>query len=137
MSKTVFIALAMLLALVPAAFSLEVGEPVEDVGTFLDLPNEIRLQLVAKEQKVIAHFVDAESLVVESIAESIVVEITHSGRRTDRWRSLLKAGPGASMTSARVLPPPYQLKSKVIIRFTDGTSKTFPMVLLNLDKNLK
>jgi len=137
MSKTVFIALAMLLALASTAYSLEVGEPVEDVGSFLDLHDGLRLQLVAEEQKVIAHFVDADDIVVESLADSIVVEINHSGRRTDRWRSLLKTGPGASMVSGRLLPPPYQLKSKVIIRFTDGTTKTFPMTFLNLDRNLK
>jgi hypothetical protein len=137
MIRTVCTAFIFLAVLLPQAVALEIGETVEDVGTFLDVSEGQRLQLVIEEQKIVAHFVDAENLVVESPAESIVFEVNHSGRRTDKWRTVLTAGEGASMTSGRTLPPPYHLKVRVIIRFTDGSTKTFARTFLNLNRNIE
>jgi hypothetical protein len=137
MIKNVFLTLLSVVALLPGAFALEVGETVEDVGSFLDLDDGTRLQLVIEEQKIVAHFVDEEDLVLESPAEEIVFQVNHSGRRTDRWRTVLSAGEGASLTSNRVLPPPYHLKVKIIIRFTDGSTKTFARSFINLSRNIE
>ena len=137
MIRKVILMLIPLMGILPFAQALEVGETVEDVGAFLDLDDGQRLQLVIEEQTIVAHFVDAENLVIESPAESIVFEVNHSGRRTDRWRTVLSAGEGASMTSSRILPPPYHLKVRVIIRFTDGSTKTFARAFLNLSRNIE
>jgi hypothetical protein len=137
MIRKVFLVLFSLLAMLPVAYSLEIGEIVEDVGAFLKLENDIRLQLIIEEQKIVGHFVDEEDLVVESPAREIVFEVNHSGRRTDRWRTVLVPGSGASMTSNRILPPPYHLKVKVIIRFTDGSTKTFARSFINLSRNFE
>lgn len=137
MIRKVFLMLVPFMGILPFAQALEVGDTAEDVGAFLKVDDSLRLQLVIEEQKIVAHFVDAENLVVESPAEGIVFEVNHSGRRTDRWRTVLTAGEGASMTSGRVLPPPYHLKVRVIIRFTDGSTKTFARSFVNLSKNLE
>jgi hypothetical protein len=136
MSKSFILALLAWVAILPLAHSLEIREPVEEIGTFVDLEDGQRLQLFVEEKKVTAHFVDAEGLVMESPAESVTVEIRDSGRRTDGWRIKLTPSQDAALVGARLLPPPYILKSRIIIRFTDGTTKTFPFVFLNLTKDM-
>ena len=137
MTRKVFLLAFSLLALLPLAHALEVGEEAEDVGSYLELDGGIRIQVVIEEQKIVAHFIDADNLVIEPTASEMVFQVTHSGRRTDNWRTVLSAGPGASMTSGRSLPPPYNLKFRVIIRFTDGSTKTFARKFLNLARNLE
>ena len=137
MIRKVILMLVALVGYLPLAQALEVGDTVEDVGAFLDLDGGQRLQLVIEEQKIVAHFVDAENLVVAPPASEIVFEVDHSGRRTDNWRTVLAAGEGASMTSGRILPPPYHLKVRIIIRFADGSTKTFARTFLNLSRNIE
>ena len=143
MNRKGLMTLISLFAFLPWALALEVGEPlevgapIEDFGASLDLDEGQRLQIFIVEQNLVAYFVDAENMVMESPAESIVFEVDHAGRRTDNWRTVLTASEGASLKSNRILPPPYHLKVRVIIRFTDGSTKTFARAFLNLNRNIE
>lgn len=137
MIRKVFLMLISFASLLPLAQALEVGDTTEDIGTFLDVAEGQRLQLFIEEQNIVAYFVDPENLVIESPAPEIVFEVDHAGRRTNNWRILLTPGEGASLTSSRILPPPYHLKVRIIIRFTDGSTKTFARTFLNLSRNIE
>lgn len=134
MSRIVFILLLSLIA--PFSYSAEevVGEPLEEVGTRLDLPSGDRLQVSIDEKQVVGHFVDKDGNLIKSPASSIVFIIDQNSHRNDKWRTLLKPVDEAKLTSPRKLVGPYTFRARLIIRFTDGSTKTFPTALLKLDK---
>lgn len=134
MSRIVFILLLSLIA--PFSYSAEeiIGEPLEKAGTRLDLPSGDQLQLAIDEKLVVGHFVDKEGNLIKSPASSIVFVVDQNGHRNDEWRTLLKPVDEAKLTSKRKLVGPYNFRARLIIRFTDGTTKTIPNASVKLDK---
>lgn len=134
MMRTVLILLISLVA--TSVWSAEeiVGEPLEEVGTRLDLPSGNKLQLAIDEKKVVGHFIDKDGNLIESPAESIVFVVDQSGHRNDKWRTVIKPVDAAKLTSTRSLVAPYSFKARLIIRFKDGSTKTLPNAFVELDK---
>lgn len=132
--RTVLILLISLVA--TSVWSAEeiVGEPLEEVGTRLDLPSGNKLQLAIDEKKVVGHFIDKDGNLIESPAESIVFVVDQSGHRNDKWRTVIKPVDAAKLTSTRSLVAPYSFKARLIIRFKDGSTKTLPNAFVELDK---
>ncbi len=124
--------------MVPAlGAAIRPGEAVPDNGTLVDLPGRAeRLHLCVEDQQVRARFVDAEGLLIEPPAESIVLEVNQPGHRHHRWRAFLQPGPDHTLTTALRLPAPYQFRARLIIRFGPDEIVTLPNVPLNLDRNL-
>jgi hypothetical protein len=138
MSRIVYIAFALLIAAISNTHALEVGEPIEDVGHILDLPDGGKLQLQVKEKKILAYFADADGNVIESPADGILMVVDDSGHRNDEIRILLKPSEDdPSLSSNRALHPPYVFRARLIIRFTNKNPKTFPDVRLKLDRNIE
>ena len=138
MNRTLITAFALLLAAVSTTFANKVGEPIEDIGTTLDLPDQQFLQLTVKERHVAALFYDDSETIIESPAESIIIVVDQPGHKNDEIRLLLKpSAEDASLTSKRLFYSPYNFKARVIIRFTDKKTKTFPYAALQLDRNVE
>jgi hypothetical protein len=112
----------------------EVGKALKEMGTRIDLPGGDKLQLHIDKRKIIGRFVDAEGLLIEPTAESILFIIDQPGHRNDEWRTVLRVAEDAKMVAPRSLTAPYKFRARLIIRFTDGTSKTIPNASLELDK---
>jgi hypothetical protein len=134
MTRIVFILLLSLIA--PFSYSAEeiIGEPLEKAGTRLDLPSGDQLQLAIDEKLVVGHFVDKEGNLIKSPASSIVVVVDQTGHRNDDWRTVIKPVDEAKLSSSRKLFPPYNFRARLIIRFTDGSTKTIPNASVKLDK---
>lgn len=112
------------------------GDPVAEVGTFIDLADDQRLQLFVEDKQIVAYFIDKDGLVMESPADSILFIIDDPGHKDDEWRTVLTRDGDVKLTSPRRLFGPYFFRARVIIRFTDGEPSSFPYVPIDLDKNL-
>lgn len=112
------------------------GDPVEDIGTFIEAGNGLRLQLLLKDKQITAFFVDAGDQLVESPAESILFIIDDTTHRDDRWQTVLKPAGKVKLTSPLRFYGPPDFRAKIIIRFTDGEVSTFPKTPLELERNL-
>jgi hypothetical protein len=135
MSRTAYSLLAMMAALVAVPlYSVEVGEKPEEAGTRVALPGDTKLQLAIEEKKIVATFIDAEGKVIESPAESMVLVVDQQGHKNDEIRTLMNSADKIRLVSSRTLFPPYDFRARVIIRFTDGTTRTFPYLSLDLAK---
>lgn len=110
-----------------------IGEPLAEAGTRLDLGNGNELQLAVVERKVVGYFVDSEGLLLECPAASILIEVDHPGNRNDEWRTVIKPVDSAKLTSPRSMTPPYRFKTRLIIRYKDGTTKTLANAFVQLD----
>ena len=136
MNRTVFTLFALLLTAVSSLQALEVGDPMEDKGTLIQLDDGLSVQfLVDENKKVVAYFIDDKGLIMESPAESIVFEVDHTANKNDKWRTLLVQGPDAGMVGPRTLHSPYALNTKLIIRFKEGDPKYLPATKLLLNRN--
>ena len=126
----------LLLLLVTASFSkaIEVGEPMKDMGTMRDLDSGLKLQLFVHENKLQACFIDAEGLVAESPAESILFIVDEPGHKADKWRSVLVPGDDACLVAPRLLYAPYYYKTRVIVRYKDGTTESMANFRVSLDR---
>jgi hypothetical protein len=112
----------------------ELGKALQEMGTRIDLPGGNKLQLQIEERKIIGRFVDGEGLLIEPTAESILFIIDQPGHRNDEWRTILRVADNTKMAAPRSLTAPYRFRARLIIRFTDGTTKTIPNASLELDK---
>jgi hypothetical protein len=131
-----FFGAALLPAVEPPA-----GDPeppkAEDVGTFIDLQENLRLHLFVEENQVVAQFVDTEDHILAPPAESILFIVDDPGHREDEWRTVLKPEEGAQrLTSPRRLYGPYNFRSRIIIRFTDREPSAFTNHPVDLQRNL-
>lgn len=136
MSKTIWITLLGLVACI--AWSAEkpvIGEPLEEAGTRLELDDGNQLQLAIEERKLVGYFVDSNGLLLECPAESIVFEVDHPRNRNDKWRTVMKPVDIAKLTSPRGMAPPYKFKTRLIIRFKDGSTRTLANAFVELDKS--
>ena len=111
-----------------------VGEALEEAGTRLELRNGNQLQLAIEELKVVGYFIDSEGMLLESPADSIVVEVDHPGNRNDEWRTVIKPVDAAKLSSVRSMAAPYKFKTRLIIRYKDGSTETLANSLVELDK---
>ncbi len=136
MIRNLLTALLLLLVTATIAPATEVGEPMKDMGTIRELENGLKLQLFVHENKLQACFIDAEGLVAESPAESILFVVDEPGHKSDKWRSVLVPGDDACLAAPRNLYPPYQYRSRIIVRYQDGTSESMANVLVHLDRNV-
>jgi len=111
---------------------------IEDIGTFIDLPDGNRMQFVAEDLKVVARYVSPSREQVENEVESIVFEIDDPGHRHDEWRTLLQPleGEEAAFSSPRLLQGPYLFRTRVVITFTSGEPWTFTNLQLDLKRNI-
>ena len=134
MSRTVFILLISLIASTSWAAEEIIGEPLEKAGTRLDLPGGDQLQLAIDEKMIVAHFVDSDGNLIESPASSIVFTVEQKASPNDKWRGMLNPVDEAKLASTRKLFPPYNFKARVIIRYKDGSVKTFANTYVELDK---
>lgn len=138
MTRSIFLTTALLLAAFLNSFGLEVGEPLEDVGKIQELPDGSKLQLKIEDKRVVACFADKDNKIIQSPADSVLLVVDDPGNRNDEVRVLLKPEDnGITLTSRRILYPPYVFRTRVIIRFTDAQPKTFPYLLLELDRNIE
>jgi hypothetical protein len=113
------------------------GDPVVEVGTFIDLPDGERLQLFIEDKQIVAYFIDKDGLVMESPAESILFIVDDTRHRENKWRALLEVSDKVKLTSPRSLYGPYNFRARIIIRFTEGEPSSFANVPVNLEKNLQ
>ncbi|MEX0322805.1 MAG: hypothetical protein AB3N63_11640 [Puniceicoccaceae bacterium] len=138
MSRTIFLIASLLLAACLNSFAVELGEPLEDLGTIKELPDGSKLQLKIDDKRVFACFADKDGKIIESPADSVLMVIDDPGHKNDEIRILLKPEEnGITLTSKRILYGPYVFRTRVIIRFTDDDPKTFPYLLLELDRNIE
>ncbi len=138
MIRSIFLNTALLLAAFQMAIAVELGEPLEDIGHIQDLPDGSKLQLKIEDKRVVACFADKDSKLIKAPADSVLLVVDDPGHRNDEIRVLLKPEEnGLTLTSKRILYPPYQFRTRVIIRFTDKEPKTFPYLLLELDRNIE
>jgi hypothetical protein len=112
------------------------GDPVAEVGTFIDLADGQRLQLFIEDNQIVATFIDKDNLVMESPADSILFIVDDPGHKEDEWRTVLNRDGKVRLTSPRRLYGPYNFRARVIIRFTEGEPSSFPNVPIDLEKNL-
>lgn len=112
------------------------GEPVVEAGSFIDLEDGGRLQLLIEDKQVVAYFVDPEGLLIPSPAESILFIIDDPGHRSDEWRTVLNPSGDLNLTSPRRLFGPYNFRARIIIRFKDGEHASFANVPIDLEKDL-
>lgn len=134
MSRTVFFLLISLIATPSWAAEEIIGEPLEKAGTRLDMPDGTQLQLAVDESLVVGHFVDKEGNLIESPADSIIFVVEQKANPNDEWRTVIRLVDEAKLTSTRKLFPPFNMRARLIIRFKDGTTKTLPNAMLDLDK---
>ena len=125
-----------LTALPGAEESPAIGDPVEDIGTFIDVGEGIRLQLTLVNKQIVGYFVDANSQLVETPAKSILFIVDDTTHRDDEWRTVLEPISPVKLTSPRRFYGPPDFRAKIIIRFTDGDASTFPTTPLELERNL-
>lgn len=138
MTRRIFLTATLLLAAFLNSFAVELGEPIEDIGTVKELPDGSKIQLKIDDKRVFALFADKDGKVIKSPADSVLMVIDESRHRNDKDRILLKPEEnGITLTSKRIIFPPYDFRARVIIRFTDETTKTFPKLLLQLDNNIE
>ena len=69
-------------------------------------------------------------------AKRIVFIVDDPGHKSDEWRSVLVPGEGACLVAPRALYPPYHYKTRIIIRYMDGTSESMANVMVSLDRNV-
>ena len=112
------------------------GDLMEDVGTFIDAGNGLRLQLTLEDKRLIAKFVDAEDKLVENPAGSILFIIDDTTHRDDKWRTVLKPSGEIELASPLRFFGPPKFRAKIIVRFADGNVSTFPKTPLELTRNM-
>jgi hypothetical protein len=127
-------------ALLPAA-EAPTGDPeppkAEDIGTFTELQENLRLHLFVEGNRVVAQFVDSEDRILAPPAESILFIVDDPGHREDEWRTVLRPEEGTQrLTSPRRLYGPYNFRSRIIIRFTDREPSAFTNHPVDLQRNL-
>lgn len=117
--------------------TLAASERIEDVGTFLDLPDGNKMQFVVEDQEVVARYLSPERDPLESEVKSIVFLIDDPGHRHDEWRTLLQPveGEEATFSSPRLLHGPYLFRTRVVITFTSAEPWTFTNLQLDLKRN--
>lgn len=113
-----------------------VGDPVEDIGTFIEVGNGLSLQLILKDHRLLAKFVDAAKTLVENPAESILFIVDDPGHSEDKWRTVLKPDGEVDLTSPLLFHGIPDLRAKIIVRYADGNVSTFPRTPLELKRNL-
>lgn len=136
MNKLVFTFLSLLLATTSSLQALEVGEPMEDKGNIQALDSGLRLQLFIEDHKVHAYFIDEDGKIAESPADSIAMEAYQAGNKNNAWRSVLVAGSDAGMAAPRLIYPPYALKTRIIVRYKDGTTESIFRFMGDLERNV-
>jgi len=134
MSCKYLYAIAALTIVFNLAHSAKVGEPAGEVGTILELKNGQRVQIFVEEKQLHAYFIDAEGLVIESNGNSIVFVVDHLSHKNDKWRALLSPTEESGFTSSRKLFPPYEFRSRIIVRFSDEDPITLSKKAVDLDK---
>lgn len=135
MRKSIWILLLGLFVSVALAEEAPViGEPLKEAGTRLELPDGNLLQVAIEDRNLVAYFVDSEGLLIESPANSIVFVVDQPGNRNDEWRTVIKPVDPAKLSSVRALTPPYKFKTRMIIRFKDGSTRTLANAFVELDK---
>lgn len=118
-----------------AVNSGDIGQPPQELGTFIDLPSGQSLQIMVEDQKITARFIGADGLVVVPLADFIQFEITQPGHPHNGWRAVLSLSEGsASLSSPRMLSGPYRLRARLIINFTEATPFALHNVSLQLDR---
>jgi hypothetical protein len=123
-----FAVLVLALGLGPATVpAVEVGEKIPSGGTTLEAEGAPGLHLVVVDNKVVAHFPDAEGNALPSPAESIMFVVDDPGHRNDEFRTVLREGADAGLTGPRSLYPPYAFRVRLIIRMKEGD----PVILSN------
>ncbi|NDV61971.1 hypothetical protein G0Q06_05870 [Puniceicoccales bacterium CK1056] len=113
-----------------------VGDLMEDVGTFIDAGNGLRLQLTLKDKHLVAKFVDSEDKLVKNPASSILLIIDDTTHRDDKWRTVLKPVGEIELTGQRAFYGPPNFRAKIIVRFAKGPAATFPKTPLELTRNM-
>jgi hypothetical protein len=142
MRKIIRITAAILFCFTPLLVAEEsaatpaVGDPVEDVGTFLDVADGLRMQLTLVDKKIIANFVDAQNKLVESPAESILFIVQDSTSPEDKWRTILKPTDKIKLVSSLDFYALPNFRAKIIIRYTDKDALTFSRTPLELTRNM-
>jgi len=116
---------------------LEIGDTVEDVGTFVDLEGGEKLQLVLEGNDVVAHLVDAENVIIENEIESILFSVDDGDRRGDEFRTILRPAGEARLIGTQMISPPYQMRARIIIRYEDSDPTSMSRVQLDLERNLE
>ena len=114
-----------------------VGDPVPNGGTTIELENQPGLHLVVQDRHLVAHFVDAAGNAFPSPAESIIFVVDDPGHRHDDFRTLLRPGEDARLTSPRTLTPPYDFRIRLIIRMKEGDSVILSNERVDLDPQSK
>ena len=122
--------LSLLLATTSPLVAAQVGESIPEGGTLLEMPDGSSLHFQIDSLKIQAHFADSAGLVIEPKAEAVIVEIKNT--RNEGWRALLAPGEGAALTSPRTLTQPHLFRARIVVRFPDGETHTFPNALLDL-----
>lgn len=137
--------LSCLLPFMAFAAALSAADPAQeppppkagDIGTFIEIGDDLRVQLYVEERKLMARFVDPEDTIVEAPVESILFIVDDPGHREDEWRTVLKPVDGESLfSSPRRLYGPYNFRARIIIRFTDREPSTFTNHSVDLQRNL-
>jgi len=128
--------LLLLLITATTTPAMEVGDPMKDMGTIRELQNGLKLQMFVKDNRLQACFIDADGLVAESPAESILFVVDEPGHKNDKWRNVLVPGEDACMAAPRNLYPPYHYRTRIIIRYKDGTTESLAKALVTLDRNV-
>ena len=135
MSKPAIHLLSLILVLLlPTIQAADIGETLDEAGTRVEMPDGSLMQMAINDKKIIVHFLDKEGKVIESPAASIVLVVDDVHSHNDEFRTIIQPAGDASLASARIIFPPYNFRARVIIRFTDGTTKTFPNLSLDLAK---
>lgn len=123
-----FAVFVLALSLGPATVpAVEVGEEIPSGGTTLELEGAPGLHLVVEDNKIVAHFPDAQGKALPSPAESIIFVVDDPGHRNDEFRTVLRKGADAGLTGPRSLYPPYSFRVRLIIRMEEGE----PVILSN------
>ncbi len=138
MIKTTSICFSILLMTIGSVLSAtELGETLKEEGTRIELPSGDFLQLSVEDMKVMGRFTDAEGLLIEPLADSIVIVVDQPGHKNDEWRTVISPTGENSLTSPRLLRPPYDFRARIIVRLSDGSVKTYPYEPLELDKGVE
>ena len=138
MSKLAFVSSLLLFLVIGTQLpGAELGEKLEEAGTRIQLPEGQYLQLTVEEMKVVGRFTDSEGLLIEPVAESIVIIVDQPGHKNDEWRTVIHPTGENSMSSSRLLRGPYSFRARIILRHPDGTTKTYPYQPLELDKGVE
>lgn len=112
----------------------QIGDPVEDTGTFLALPNGEQLQLIIEDRQLVARFVDAERKLIKIPAESILVIVNQATHRQNRWRTVLSPVNELELSSPLRFHGPNRFRARIIIRYADKDPVSWGTVAIDLDR---